>query len=434
VVDDINAPAGASEGGTGAHDREADQASRVSQADLAKARLDKDQAEALTEPGAWRGYKAQQRGVKQQRKRDEQVKRETRVPKPRATSGEETFALVLKLASKTLTPVEEPVALICQAPRSGGTLLRHLFDGHPECHVHPYEWHIGPRKTRWPQLGQDEPPERWWVKLREDALADRFTTGIKVDQTKYRGPGSDRLRVQPYAMMLPPLLHREIFLHQISKLEGTHTDRTILNAYLTGLFNGWLNNHTLDDADKRWVVAFAPRLAWGSDLEAFFHVYPEGALISVLRDPYGWFNSSRGRQPDFKNDARLLALWTEGAHEMIRAKNLYPDRVTIVSFDDLVHDTAGVMKLLAKKLGIAYDELMTRPTFNSRAIGANSSYIVGGTEGVTSDPLERWKRMLSEEDQLTIGMACTQLFERVLGLVEHPGGKPRVLERMAPGR
>jgi len=47
--------------------------------------------------------------------------------------------------------VREPMVLVSQIQRSGGTLLSRLFDGHPECHAHPYELKIG-HKARWPKL------------------------------------------------------------------------------------------------------------------------------------------------------------------------------------------------------------------------------------------------------------------------------------------
>ena len=35
--------------------------------------------------------------------------------------------------------VDQPLLLITQAQRSGGTLLLRLLDGHPECHVVPFQ-------------------------------------------------------------------------------------------------------------------------------------------------------------------------------------------------------------------------------------------------------------------------------------------------------
>lgn len=401
--------------------RDTEQTDR-NQAEVARARLDREQSIPLADAEHWDEYKAQQRRVKVRRRSEQGVKGKTRVAKPHAASGEDEFAMLVKLASKTLVPVEQPVALISQAPRSGGTLLRHLFDGHPKCHVHPYEWHFGEQKTEWPWFDETEKPEELWATLSEGALANRFATGIKADQMKVRSspPGGSPRRAYP--MMLPPLLQRTLFL-KLVKPERNRTTRTILNAYLTSLFNAWLNNHSLDDVEKRWVVAFAPRLSWGDGLEGFFSAYPDGALISVLRDPYGWFDSSRRRQSqDVQNDARLLTMWAEGAREMLRSKELYPERVTIISFDDLIRDTAGVMRLLARRLGIAYDDKLTTPTFNLRPIGSNSSYV--GTVNVSQAPLTRWKTMLSSDDQQSIAAACSELYERVGELVEHPPRPP----------
>jgi hypothetical protein len=35
--------------------------------------------------------------------------------------------------------VDQPMILISQIQRSGGTLLSRLFDSHPAIHAHPYE-------------------------------------------------------------------------------------------------------------------------------------------------------------------------------------------------------------------------------------------------------------------------------------------------------
>ena len=40
-------------------------------------------------------------------------------------------------------PVNQPLLLISQVQRSGGTLLSQLFDGHPQVHAHPHELKIG---------------------------------------------------------------------------------------------------------------------------------------------------------------------------------------------------------------------------------------------------------------------------------------------------
>ena len=46
---------------------------------------------------------------------------------------------VYNIRLKNTINVDQPLVLISQIARSGGTLLSQLFDMHPECHVHPHE-------------------------------------------------------------------------------------------------------------------------------------------------------------------------------------------------------------------------------------------------------------------------------------------------------
>ena len=48
-------------------------------------------------------------------------------------------SITAQLRLRHAPPVHEPMLLISQVQRSGGTLLAQLFDGHPECLAHPYE-------------------------------------------------------------------------------------------------------------------------------------------------------------------------------------------------------------------------------------------------------------------------------------------------------
>ena len=76
------------------------------------------------------------------------------------------LGVALRLRRDNVVPVREPLVLICQAQRSGGTLLARLFDSHPQCHAHPHELHIGARRPHtWPDLPLHEEPEEWFEKL-----------------------------------------------------------------------------------------------------------------------------------------------------------------------------------------------------------------------------------------------------------------------------
>src|SRR5262245_48024972 len=77
------------------------------------------------------------------------------------------YALINQARLAHFVPVREPLALVSQIARSGGTLLSQLFDGHPECHAHPHEIWIGhPSSRHWPELDLDRPGD-WFPMLYE---------------------------------------------------------------------------------------------------------------------------------------------------------------------------------------------------------------------------------------------------------------------------
>ena len=181
---------------------------------------------------------------------------------------------------------------------------------------------------------------------------------------------------------------------------------------MTSLFNGWLDNQNLSGADKRSVVAFSPRRAWGDGLTKLFELYPDGRLISIIRDPLSWYSSAQGRDPEADPD-NLLEHWKRSASEMLEADNRHGDRVCVVRFEELVVDTEAAMRRLASFIEIDFDPSLVTPTFNGYPVGANSSYEVRET-GVVSDPVERYKQLLSTEQQSMIRERCEELYETVL--------------------
>ena len=60
-----------------------------------------------------------------------------------------------------IVEINQPLVIISEAQRSGGTLLSQLLDGHPECYSHPEELCWGkPEKWNWPAL---QPDSKTWL-------------------------------------------------------------------------------------------------------------------------------------------------------------------------------------------------------------------------------------------------------------------------------
>ena len=75
---------------------------------------------------------------------------------------------LLRSKSENVITIDQPMVLISQAPRSGGTLLKRLFDNHSECHVYPVEFAMGINKVvdySWPSNLISIKKEKWLENL-----------------------------------------------------------------------------------------------------------------------------------------------------------------------------------------------------------------------------------------------------------------------------
>src|SRR5438046_285295 len=91
----------------------------------------------------------------------------------------EEYGLLCRARLEHVVPVRQPLVVVSQVQRSGGTLLSQLFDGHPECHAHPSEIKIGyPKKWNWPPIDLAR-PEDWFPMLYEDSVEKRLRRGYR---------------------------------------------------------------------------------------------------------------------------------------------------------------------------------------------------------------------------------------------------------------
>jgi len=327
------------------------------------------------------------------------------------TPGLEAAAVRRQRLEHVVT-VDQPLVLISQANRSGGTLMAQLFTGHPECHVHPGEMHIGhPRKVDWPDLDLGARPDRWFRALSEDRVVQYAHSGFaKAGRAANRDKTTARQRVYPFLFMRR--LQREIFRRAVAA-RTIERQRQILDAYFTSYFNAWLDYQGLYQP-KRYVVGFMPRLSSESaSVERFFRDYPDGRLVSVVRDPKAWYVSLRAKKPHERRDPRdSIGRWKRSTQAALDNLERYGSRVRVIRFEDLVGDTEATMRGLADFLDLPFHEVLTRPTFQGLDIRANSSFS-NASQGVIDGPLQRSKE-LSPDDRALIEAETAALYERVL--------------------
>jgi hypothetical protein len=310
---------------------------------------------------------------------------------------------ICEICSEYITPVTSPIALVSQVQRSGGSLLSQLFDGHPELHAHPHELKIGyPKKYMWPRIDLNENPQRWLEIFFEDKVIEHFKGGYK----------KERKQDEVFPFIFMPSVQKKIFLKYLISVDSI-TLRDVFDAYMTSYFGAWINNQNRY-GQKKYVSAFTPRLAMIEDnMESFFEVYPDGRLLSIVRDPKNWYPSAVKHRSNVYGDIeKSIDLWKTSTEAALRNKKKYGERVCIVRFEDLVSKTEVVMFYMADFLKINFDDILLVPTFNKSPIRANTSFN-DEQHGIVSSTLSRYK-MLSEEELKIIEEMTEDIYSTTL--------------------
>jgi hypothetical protein len=276
-------------------------------------------------------------------------------------------------------PVRQPLVLVSQVYRSGGTLLSQLFDGHPEVHAHPHELRIGsPTSRDWIDVDLAA-PETWFESLYERYANKHFKAGYSKTASLPEEGDQD---VYPFLFL--PRLQKQLF-EAFAEEWAPDDERGVLDCYFTSYFNAWLDNQTLYHEPKRVITAFAPELNLKRDsLGRYFESYPDGTYVAIVRDPRSWYASARKQKARDLDVERALKRWRKSAQAALEARERHADRVLILAYDDLVLRTEKTMRVVAEALGLSWSDTLLEPTFNGRPIRANSSHRVAG-HGVLRD-------------------------------------------------
>ncbi len=272
-----------------------------------------------------------------------------------------------RICAQHVSRVTSPLALIAGIHGSGGSLLRRLFDGHPELHAHPRELMIGYSggDVR-PRIVLSDAPERWFETLSGDM------DGEYIEEA-YKDRGADD---ETFPVVFLPSLQKTIFLDYVRSIQSLRL-RDVFDAYMTSYFGAWLSNRNYS-GHKKFVTASAPALTTvRENVDFFFEVYPDGRLIFLARDPRNWFPFAAERWPRTYGDAaRAASQWNESGQAMLWSKERYGDRVCVLRFEDLIGKTEAAMRYLADLLGIEFDDILLVPTFDKFPIKARARFEV----------------------------------------------------------
>lgn len=314
-----------------------------------------------------------------------------------------------------------PLVLISQIQRSGGTLLIQLLDGHPEVMVHHSELHWGkPAKYFWPRVDLQQAPSKLFETLKE-VLSERFST-------KGYSKGSPNADTKPdvFPFELDLKNQKDVFLKYLQQ-HSPSSPREVLDAYVCAYFEAW-RNYDRPSKPTCWAAFAARMLMMPGQIERFFHDYPDGKFISIVRDPVSWFASAKKHEPTIYGELReSVYLWQCSTVAALQLKQKFARKVLLVRFEDLVADTQTQMRHMCEFLHIDWAPSLLSPTFNGNSIRADTSFSAE-KPGMLVQAVDR-RAFVDDIDIRRIERDCKSLHREALDVIARQGQatEPRAL-------
>jgi hypothetical protein len=274
--------------------------------------------------------------------------------------------------------MQRPIFLL-GAHKSGTSLLRALFDGHPDLFVLPIETHFCVH------LG-------WWVaypfrrrapraQSYDDFLADTAAWVRHANQSE--DPQSDGVvkgffdeaRFETY-------LRTHLDAATTPSQSTVHYIETYMAAVAAAL-------HMPDIAHLRFVEKSVENAEFALDLASLF---PDAVFVHIVRNPYANLVSIR-KYKTFKAYPDMypcLHALTNSFYFLYRNRRLIP-QYHVGRYEDLVQKPQEVIRDLCSWADVSYTESMVMPTQLGKPWAGNSTASVA-FRGISAQRLDGWQR------------------------------------------
>jgi len=324
-------------------------------------------------------------------------------------------AIVSNHRRRFVVPVRQPLALITQIQRCGGTLVSQLLDGHSQLHVHPSELHINKPKHSWPRLEPTSSGKELFESLREKRTREHAMLGYqKLSLAEIQSNPGFRELILPF--MFADSLQEDLFARLCERFPPGR-QRDVLDHYITSYFNAWIDYAGLYREPERvkYWIAFLPRLLIdAANFDRFVTDYPDGRLIVPVRDPVSWYASARAHTAEYANVENALALWETCAANALACAGRNPGIFHFVKFEDLVRSPKPTLERLVRFLGLSWEDCLAEPTFNGMSVVSDSSF--GSRFGIdlgAADRTGQLDRSLADTIRARTEVSYGQLLDRI---------------------
>ena len=258
--------------------------------------------------------------------------------------------------------------------------MTRLLDGHPDLLVFPIEIKYFrhsdfPTSVRGVQLARHSTPR--------DVLS--AAAGSQFFRTFLFG--SDESYSQPFSIpdAPPGSFDREAFLDALNDTAHVATHRDAFCHFFVALARG---KQTKSDHWRHLRMVEKTPLQ-EQYIDTLLQWFPDAKFVHMVRNPYALDVSNLNRD----SGSLKVAMPTMKVSYRLALENekRFPDRVTLVRYEDLVSDPVEVVKQVASFVDLKWSKELLRPSILGVPWSGNSSNTDDGYTGISSSSLNAWQ-------------------------------------------
>lgn len=243
---------------------------------------------------------------------------------------------------------------------NGGNTTQRLLDGHPELFAYPFESQPGtkyvndylssmfPVKYRWPVFPLDQSP-----------AADYETIIDEECKVRIKTPQSSKFRDYPIDMS--DAVRKQAFVRW---MEGRPRCRAnLVEAFYRASAEAWRDYQR--SGREVAYVGYSPII--GVDADKIVADLPEAHVLHVVRNPWSAYADTKKRAVPL-SVAHYMTGWCLNQQYALAFQEMYPGRVHVVRFEDIVANPGRVLGEVLGKMDIGPSPTLARPTWNGQAL------------------------------------------------------------------
>jgi len=293
----------------------------------------------------------------------------------------------------SLSEIRKHPVFICGHPKAGTSLLRAIFDSHPQLVVYPEET-IFFRKYLPAAKGLDLEGQL--------ALADRLL--IHIFRWNPTNPTSDQQDYPDRDYSSISYEQVRARLHEIAHQDYRHPG-SILSAAM--LAYGEVSGASLPDV-LHWVEKSPYNENYAGQI---FDWWPEARCLHILRDPRDNFVSYRRKHPNWAPEF-FAANWVRStAAGLGNLERFGSERYSLLRYEDLTREPQLYLEKVKDFLQIDWNASFYTPTRAGEKWQGNSMFADRFQE-ISAAPVARWKEKLTPQEAAIIELKAGKIMEK----------------------